>query len=201
MSGGHAGVLGSPAVFIVEEAIGSEIQGDLAIHSGDATWPVYACAGLRLLTRLRPLRVVLLTRRPASATCDKVRELPIPQPLVEADGIRVDARCSYPWYPTDQTQSSAALARAIRRTGELLGVDLCRSLLISDDWNDMRTALDLDCQPVLLMTGNGWRQMSLSVSAALRARTWYASDLSTAAVSVEAHWLALHHAPLRLVAR
>lgn len=135
-----------------------------------------ALDGLRLLAQAdAPIYLVTTERATALGAnpCAALEPLGIPSAGLVACPRRADA-----------ASRRKALVDALRRRARRDHLALDASLLIGDTWSLAQLALELSCQPVLVMTGRGRAQIAQPQTTTVRARTWYAADLALAACSV-----------------
>lgn len=157
-----------------------------------------ALEGLRLLARLdAPVIVLSCHSAAAEAPLARTAEQPLSvrdvhqrlRSTLRSNGARVDGIRSYPVTARDGAQGERkALVRLLQRAARLYALDLASSVLIGDSWSDMHAAVDVDCQPVLVMTGRGREQIALPQFAAIRSRVWYGADLAGVALSIDAYF-------------
>jgi|GEM_PF-6427675 len=163
-----------PAIFIACDGVITERTGEPPSHQ----WIPGAIEGLGVLARLHA-PVILLAQEPAS-----VREMLGALPLRRSLHV-VRARTPLASGVFTQKAAHMAATRHIVNAARRLGIDLSSSVVIGDSWTVTTAALELGCQPVMVMTGQGRQQLILPQLAHIRAATWFASDLATAALSIE----------------
>lgn len=184
-----------PGIFVMRDGViclrdetSTKPDGGIELLSG-------ALEGLRLLAHLdMPVIVLNCHRNAASAagplgrkqTGDAQRLL---RSTLRTSGARVDGIRSYPLALKDGwRRERKALVQLLHRAARLYTLDLATSVLVGDSWSAVQAAIDVQCQPVLVMTGRGREQIALPQSAALRSHTWYVADLASAALSVDAYF-------------
>lgn len=77
---------------------------------------------------------------------------------VEAAGGRVDAVYTCPHRPDEDCSCRKPRPGLLRQAAAELGLDLARSFLIGDSWEDIQAALAAGCRPYLVLTGRGQAQ-------------------------------------------
>lgn len=152
-----------PAVFLDRDGVLNENRADYV-----RTWEqvVILPGVLAAMQRLAasPLVVVVVTNQSAvgrglmsGATLDSINRGIVD--LVQQAGGRIDAVYACPHAPeagcTCRKPQPGLLLHAARE----LGIDLARSYLVGDAVSDMQAALAAGCQPILVRTGRGEKQM------------------------------------------
>jgi len=77
---------------------------------------------------------------------------------VEAAGGRVDAVYICPHRPDEDCPCRKPRPGLLQQAAVELGLDLTRSFVIGDAWEDIQAALAAGCQPYLVLTGRGQAQ-------------------------------------------
>lgn len=151
-----------------------------------------ALEGLRHFAHLEAPVIVLSCHSASADTADGTyirqetqRRL---RSMLRTSGARVDGIRSYPMAHEDgRLRERKALVHLLQRAARLYAIDLASSVLVGDSWTQAQAAMDVECQPVLVMTGRGREQITLPQPIVLRSRTWYVADLAAAALSVDAY--------------
>ena len=189
-----------PGIFVMRDGVICQREEATTVPATHAELVPGALEGLRLLARLDTPVVVLSCHTPsnADATTGALNALtrgPAVQDThrwlrstLRSNGARVDGIRSYPVAERDGIQCERrALVRLLQRAARVYTLDLTSSVLVGDSWTNAQAALELACQPVLVMTGRGREQIALPQLAAIRSRTWYVADLAAAALSIDAY--------------
>lgn len=150
--------------------------------------------GLQLLGRLG-LPIIALASGDSSLSPGRraAAEMELRESMCASLGAldgRVDSVLLYATSAGKRAETREALARRLREAAQALDLDLPTSFLVSDCWLEIEAALDVGCQPMLVMTGQGSEQMMLPQVMAVRKQTWYAPDLASAALSIGAQVVA-----------
>lgn len=195
MSQQRVPTLPRPGIFVMRDGV--ICQRDETSTKQDAGIDLLpgALEGLRLFARLDMPVIVLNCHHNAAGAVGPLgrRQTDDAQRLLRStlrtSGARVDGIRSYPMAQVDGwPRERKALVQLLHRAARLYTLDLATSVLVGDSWSTVQAAMDVQCQPVLVMTGRGREQITLPQSAALRSHTWYVADLASAALSVDAYF-------------
>ncbi len=194
------------AIFVMRDRLVCEEQPGCVLATTAPTLTFGALEGLRILARLET-PIVLLMDQARVSHADAVqqtlelRHARLVEELATQDA-RVDGVFCCPHWPGEACDCHMPQSALLRAAAATLNLDLSRSALICDTWDQAYAALTVQCQPILTMTACGRAELALPMWAELRARAWYAADLVGAALCVEATisgqrlWQSLQPAPL-----
>ena len=152
-----------PAVFLDRDGVLNENRADYV-----RTWEqvVILPGVLAAMQRLAasPLIVVVVTNQSAvgrglmdAATLAGIHHSLVD--LVQRAGGRIDAVYACPHTPEDGCPCRKPLPGMLLQAARDLDIDLDRSYLVGDAVSDMQAALAAGCQPILVRTGRGEKQM------------------------------------------
>jgi D-glycero-D-manno-heptose 1,7-bisphosphate phosphatase len=185
-----SGQTARPAIFVMRDRLICEEQPGCVLSATAPTLAFGALEGLRILARLGAPIVLLMEQARVSHSLAVQQALELRHMrLVEnitAQGGRCDGVFACPHWPGEACDCRAPQSTLLTTAAQALHLDISRSALICDTWNQAYAALSVRCQPILAMTECGRAEMTLPTWAELRAHTWYAADLIGAALCVEA---------------
>lgn len=172
MSQRRVPLLPRPGIFLMRDGVICQREDEPTTLDQPIALVPGALEGLRLLACL-DAPVIVLSRHDAAAAASlghvTGRQL---RSTLRTHGARVDGIRSYSMAPRDGVQCERkALVRLLHRAARQYMLDLASSVLIGDTWTDMHAAVEVGCQPVLVMTGRGRDQITLPHFASIRSRT------------------------------
>jgi len=179
-----------PAIFVMRDRLICEEQPGCILAVTPPALAFGALEGLRILARLGTPIVLLMEQARVSHSLAvqqalELRHARLVEQITEQGG-RCDGVFACPHWPGEACDCRAPQPTLLTTAAQALHLDLSRSALICDTWNQAYAALSVRCQPILAMTSCGRAEMALPTWAELHAQTWYTADLVGAALCVEA---------------
>ncbi|GEM_PF-5286222 len=193
-----------PAIFVMRDRLICEEQSEAALTGESPHLATGAVEALRILARL-DMPVVLLIDQACISRSATAREALAERSLwlmeeIRTHGGRCDALFVCPHAQHEACACHMPQTGLFKHAAQTLDLDLTRSALICDTWEQACAAVSVRCQPLLTLTERGRAEVMYPMWAGVRERVWYAADAVGAAQSIEATvqgqrlWRELHSA-------